>query len=60
MAKSMENDVSDDESDKCLPSQEELLELINEQQRVLNKQAKELKKFSTLNDIHVSFISNYK
>ena len=60
MAKGMESDVSDDESDEDSPSYDELLALINEQQRALKKQSKELKKFNALNDIHATFVSNYE
>ena len=56
----MESDVSDGESDEDSPSQEELLHLINEQQRTLKKQSKELKKFNALNEIYATFFSNYK
>ena len=56
----MDSDVSDDESDEDSPSYDELLHLINEQQRALKKQSKDLKKFNALNDIHVSFVSNYE
>ena len=55
MAKGMDSDVSDDESNEDSPSYDELLHLINEQQRDLKKQSNELKKFNALNDIHATF-----
>ena len=42
------------------PFYDELIHLINDQQIVLNKQSKELKKFNALNDIHATFVSNYE
>ena len=56
----MDSNVSDDESDEDSPSYDELLSLINKQQKVLKKQSKELKKFNALNDILAIFVSNYK
>ena len=60
MAKGIDSNVSDDESDEDSPSYDELFHLINEQQRALKKQSKELKKFNALNDIHATFVSNYE
>ena len=41
MAKDMENDVSDDDSDS--PSYEKLLELVHEHQKIIKKQQNKLK-----------------
>ena len=42
MAKGMDSDVSDDDSDS--PSIDELLDLVHEHQKVIKKQSKEIKK----------------
>ena len=54
MAKGMESDVSDDDSDS--PSYEELLDLVHEQQRAIKKQSK---KFDALNDLNATIAANY-
>jgi len=41
MTKSMENDISDDDSDS--PSIVELLDLVHEDQNIIKKQSKEIK-----------------
>ena len=55
MAECTNSNVSDDDSDT--PSFEDLLDLIHEQQRVIKKQAKEIKNLNALNDLNAS---NYK
>jgi hypothetical protein len=57
MSKGMESDVSDDDSDS--PSFEDLLELIHEQQRVMKRQAKEIKQLNAFNDLNASLATNY-
>ena len=54
MAKGMESDVSDDDSDS--PSYEELLDLVHEHQRVIKKQ---FKKCDALNDLNATLATNY-
>ena len=54
MAKGMESDVSDDDSDS--PSYEELLDLVHEHQRVIKKQSK---KYDALNDLNTTLATNY-
>ena len=44
MAKGMDSDVSDDDSDS--PSTDELLDLVHEHQKVIKKQSKEIKNLS--------------
>ena len=51
MAKGMDSDVSGDDSDT--PSFEDLLDLIHEQQRVMKRQAKEIK------NLNASLATNY-
>ena len=58
MAKGMEIDVSDDDSDS--PSIVELLDLVHEQQKVIKKQSKEIKNLNALNDLNASLATNYK
>ena len=58
MAKGMDSDVSGDDSDT--PSFEDLLDLIHEQQRVMKRQAKEIKNLNALNDLNASLATNYK
>ena len=53
MAKGMESDVSDDDSDS--PSYEELLDLVHEHQRVIKKQSK---KYDALNDLNATLATN--
>jgi len=54
MAKCMESDVSDDDSDS--PSYEELLDLVHEHQRVIKKQ---FRKYDALNDLNATLTTNY-
>jgi len=54
MAKGMESDVSDDDSDS--PSYEELLDLVHENQRAIKKQSK---KCDALNDLNATLATNY-
>ena len=54
MAKGMESDVSDDDSDS--PSYEELLDLVHEHQRAIKKQSK---KCDVLNDLNTTLATNY-
>ena len=54
MAKGMESDVSDDDSDS--PSYDELLDLVHEHQRVIKKQSK---KYCSLNDLNTTLATNY-
>jgi len=54
MAKGMESDVSDDDSDS--PSYEELLDLVHEHQREIKKQSK---KCDALNDLNATLATNY-
>ena len=60
MAEGMDSDVSNDESDEDPLFYNKLLHLINEQQKTLKKQSKELNKFNVVNDIHATFVSNYE
>ena len=54
MAKDMESDVSDDDSDS--PSYEEFLDLVHEHQRAIKKQSK---KCDALNDLNATLTTNY-
>ena len=56
MAKGMESDVSDDDSDS--PSYEELLELVHEHQKVIKKQSNEIENLNALNDLNAIFAIN--
>ena len=58
MAQSMESDVSDDDTDS--PSYEELLELVYEHQKVINKQLNEIENLNVLNDLNAIFATNYE
>jgi hypothetical protein len=58
MAKGMERDVSDDESDTS--SLDDLVELVHEQKGMLNKQANEIKELNALNDLSVTLATNYE
>ena len=58
MTKDMESDVSDDDSDA--PSYEELLELVHEHQKVINKQINEIENLNALNDLNAIFATNYE
>ena len=54
MARDMETDVSDDDSDS--PSYDELIDLVHEHQRVIKKQSQ---KCSALNDLNATLATNY-
>ena len=58
MAQDMESDVSDYDSDS--PSYDELLELINEHQKVIKKQSSEIENFNALNHLNAIFATNYE
>ena len=58
MAEGTNSNVSDDDSDT--PSFEELLDLIHEQQRVVKRQAKEIKNLNALNDLNASLTTKYE
>ena len=58
MAKGMDSDVSDDDSDS--PSIDELLDLVHEHQKVIKKQSKEIKNLNALNDLNISLATNFK
>jgi hypothetical protein len=58
MAKGMESNVSDDESDTT--SLDDLVELVHEQKGILEKQASEIKELNTLNDLSATLATNYE
>jgi hypothetical protein len=58
MAKSMESDVSADESNTT--SLDDLVELVHEQKGMLKKQANEIKELNTLNDLSATLATNYE
>src|SRR6185312_15557212 len=58
MAKGMDSDVSDDDSDS--PSLDELLDLVLEHQKVIKKQSKEIKNLNALNDLNASLAINFE
>ena len=58
MAKGIESDVSDDDSDS--PSIDELLDLVHEHQKVIKKQSKEIKNLNALNNLNASLATNYE
>ena len=58
MAKGMDSDVSDDDSDS--PSIDELFDLIHEHQKVIKKQSKEIKNINALNDLNASLATKYE
>ena len=58
MAKGMDSDVSDDDSDS--PSIDELLDHVHEHQKVIKKQSKEIKNLSTLKDLNASLAINFE
>ena len=58
MAKGMDNDVSDDDSDS--PSIDELFDLVHEHQKVIKKQSKEIKNLSALKDLNASLATNFE
>jgi hypothetical protein len=56
MAKGMESNVSDDESDTT--SIDDLVELVHEQKGILDKQANEIKELNALNDLSATLATN--
>jgi hypothetical protein len=58
MAKGMESNVSDDESDTT--SLDDLIELFHEQKGMLKKQANEIKELNALNDLSATLATNYE
>ena len=58
MAKDMDSDISDDDSNS--PSIDELLDLAHEHQKVIKKQSKEIKNLNALNDLNASLATNYE
>jgi hypothetical protein len=58
MAKGMESNVSDDESDTT--SLDDLVELVHEQKGMLKKQSNEIKELNALNDISATLTTNYE
>jgi hypothetical protein len=58
MAKGMESNVSDDESDTT--SLNDLVELVHEQKGMLEKQANEIKELNALNDLSATLATNYE
>ena len=58
MAKGMDTDVSDDDSDSS--SIDELLDLVHEHQKVIKKQSKEIKNLNALNDLNASLATNFE
>ena len=58
MAKDMDSDVSDDDSDS--PSIDKLLDLVHEHQKVIKKQSKKIKNLNALNDLNTSLATNYE
>ena len=58
MAKGMDSDVSDDDSDS--PSYEEFLELVQEHQNIIKKQLNEIKNLNALNNLNAIFATIYE
>ena len=58
MAKDMDSDISDDDSDS--PLIDELLDLVHEHQKVIKKQSKEIKNLNALNDLNASLATNFE
>jgi hypothetical protein len=58
MAKGMESNASDDESDTT--SLDDLVELVHEQKGILEKQAIEIKECNTFNDLSTTLATNYE
>ena len=58
MAKGMDSDVSDDDSDS--PSIDELFDLFHEHQKVIKMQSKEIKNLSALKDLNASLDTNFE
>ena len=54
----MDSNVSDDDS--VSPSIDELLDLVHEQQRVVKRQAKEIKNINALNNLNASLATSYE
>jgi hypothetical protein len=58
MAKGMESNVSDDESNTT--SLDDLVEVVHEQKGMLKKQANEIKELNALNDLSATLATNYE
>jgi hypothetical protein len=58
MAKGMESNVSEDESDTT--SLDDLLELVHEQKGILEKQANDIKELNALKDLSATLATNYE
>jgi hypothetical protein len=58
MAKGMESNVSDDESETT--SLDDLVELVHEQKEILEKQSNEIKELNALNDLSATLATNYE
>ena len=58
MAKDMDSDVSDDDSDSH--SIDELLDLVREHQKVIKRQSKEIKNLNALNDLNASLATIFE
>jgi hypothetical protein len=58
MAKGMESNVSDDESDTT--SLDDLVELVHEQKGILEEQANEIKELNALNDLSATLATTYE
>src|SRR6185312_8540253 len=58
MAKGMDSDVSDDDSDSS--SYEEFLELVHEHQKVIKKQINEIENLNALKDLNAIFAIKYE
>jgi hypothetical protein len=58
MAKGMESNVSNDESDTT--SLDDLVELVHEQKGMIKKQANEIKELNTLNDLSATLATHYE
>jgi hypothetical protein len=58
MAKGMESNVSDDESNTI--SLEDIVELVHEQKGMIKKQANEIKELNALNDLSATLATNYE
>jgi hypothetical protein len=58
MAKGMESNVSDDESDTT--SLNDIVDLVHEQKGMLEKQDNEIKELNALNDLSATLATNYE
>jgi hypothetical protein len=58
MAQGMESNVSDDESDTT--SLDDLVELVHEKKRILEKQANKIKELNARNDLSATLATNYE